>query len=176
MVIFKIRIFLKFFMYHVLFFYFGFLSLLVILPIDNLALANNMSFWVTTKNKLHLYVQGYQWAVNFIILLLLLEKQFNLFGGRVPTKNIFIEQMIFYNIFVVIRAFIIAVRYGFISNLRLKILNAESKEYQYIGQDLLVPNWYNMHPKGLRIEIEGAIYRNQVEFNTFKFAFIEKLP
>ena len=32
-----------------------------------------------------------------------------------------------------------------------------------------------MHPAGLKIEIEGAIYRNQVEFNTFKFAFNENI-
>lgn len=71
--------------------------------------------------------------MNFIILILSLEKYFKIFGGRVPTKNIYIEQMVFYNLMVVIRAFIIAVRYGFISKLRLKILNSEAREYQYIG-------------------------------------------
>lgn len=59
MVDFKIKIFIKFFIYHVAFFYFGYLAILIVVPIDNLALANNMSFWFTTKNKLHLYVQTY---------------------------------------------------------------------------------------------------------------------
>ena len=87
-----------------------------------------MSFWVTTKNKLHLYVQTYQWLVNLMVTVLMIDKVFNIFP-YVSCKYIYTEQMIFYNIFVVIRAFIIAVRYGFISNLRLKILNAESREY-----------------------------------------------
>ena len=58
----------------------------------------------------------------------MIDKVFNIFP-YVSCKYIYTEQMIFYNIFVVIRAFIIAVRYGFISNLRLKILNPESREY-----------------------------------------------
>ena len=74
MISFKKIVFIKFFIYHLLFFYFGFLSLAVIVPIDNLALANNMSFWVTTKNKLHLYVQSYQWLVNLMVVLFALEK------------------------------------------------------------------------------------------------------
>lgn len=32
-----------------------------------------------------------------------------------------------------------------------------------------------MHPEGLKIEIESAIYRNSVEPYAFKFSFIEKL-
>jgi hypothetical protein len=56
MISFKPRVFFKFFIYHILFFYIGFFSLLIIVPIDNLTLANNMSFWITTKNKLHLYI------------------------------------------------------------------------------------------------------------------------
>ena len=63
-----------------------------------------------------------------IIGALAIVKYFKIFGGRVELKNITIEQMVFFNMFVVIRAFIIAVRYGFISNLRLKILQSESKE------------------------------------------------
>ena len=33
----------------------------------------------------------------------------------------------------------------------------------------------NFHPEGLDIEIESAMWRNQVEEQTFKFTFIEDL-
>ena len=53
---FRIGPFLKFWLYHLLFFYFGFFSLLVIVPVDTIALAKNMSFWFGAKNRISLWV------------------------------------------------------------------------------------------------------------------------
>jgi hypothetical protein len=129
MVSFKPLIFLKFLIYHLLFFYFGFLSLLIIVPIDNFVLANNMSFWITTKNKLHLYAQTFQWLSNLALAILFGLKYYQSYNSKIKLKNIYLEEFLFYNLFVIIRAFIIAVRYGFISRLRLKILKTESQDY-----------------------------------------------
>lgn len=76
---------------------------------------------------------------------------------------------------VLIRAFIVAVRYGFTSKFRLSMLTKYSQNFNYISQDLLIPNWMNFNPEGLDIEIEAAMWRNLVEPETFKFSFIEEL-
>jgi hypothetical protein len=86
-----------------------------------------------------------------------------------------IEQLFFFNLMVLIRSFIIAVRYGFTSKFRLSMLTKYSQDFGFISQDLLIPNWFNFNPDGLDLEIEGAIWRNLVEPETFKVSFIEEL-
>lgn len=87
----------------------------------------------------------------------------------------FFEQFFFYNLMVIIRCFIIAVRYGYASKFRIRMISKTKQDLSYITRDLLLPTWMNFHPPGLDVEIEAAMWRNQVEEQTFKFSFIEEL-
>ena len=58
------------------------------------------------------------------------------------------------------RAFIIAVRYGYVSKIRAKILSAEDKGWEYVSTDLLVPQWLKFNPDNIAIEIDAAMWRN----------------
>jgi len=48
---FQFKLFLKFFIYHLLFFFFGPFSCPIIMIFDTYALVNNMAFWIKAKNK-----------------------------------------------------------------------------------------------------------------------------
>lgn len=63
---------------------------------------------------------------------------------------------------VILRAFIIAVRYGYASQFRVNMLTKFKQDAGYIQQDLLVPSWFNFSPEGLEIEIEAALWRQQI--------------
>jgi hypothetical protein len=64
---------------------------------------------------------------------------------------------------VIIRSFIVAVRYGFSSRFRLKMIINAKQDFAFIAKDLLIPSWMNLSPEGLDPEIEAAMWRNQVE-------------
>lgn len=76
---------------------------------------------------------------------------------------------------VVLRSFIIAVRYGFASEFRIKMLKTHKQDLSFIAKDLLLPTWMNFNPKGLELEIEAALWRNQIDDEKFKISFIEEL-
>lgn len=54
---FDLKIFLKFMVYHFMFFYFGFLTIIPVFLIDSFQAVNNMSFWISTGNKTSFFVQ-----------------------------------------------------------------------------------------------------------------------
>lgn len=54
---FDFKTFLKFFIYHFLFFFMGPFSCAIIVLFENFALINNMAFWVRAKNKKSLVTQ-----------------------------------------------------------------------------------------------------------------------
>ena len=58
------------------------------------------------------------------------------------------------------RCFIISVRYGYISEVRIKILTSRIVDDSYITRDFLVKAWLNFNPNFLDIEYESALFRN----------------
>ena len=61
---------------------------------------------------------------------------------------------------IVTRSFIIAVRYSYISKFRMS-KTCESVQYtEFISKDLLIPQWYEVNPKGLDDEVDAALWRN----------------
>ena len=135
-----------------------------------------MSFWISSKNKTSFFVQIIQWASTSILLFLWGQKKYKILPSvEVQLEYIFIEQLFFYNLMVITRGFIIAVRYGFASTFRLSMLTSKKQDFNYIAQDLLIPTWMNFNPHGLDLEIEAAMWRNQIEEQTFKFNFIEDI-
>lgn len=80
------------------------------------------------------------------------------------------EQMLFVSLHIVIRTFIIAVRYGSCSELRFSLLKDQPQTLDFIGKDLIVVGWLNFDPiRGLLSELNSCIFRNQVEESLFEF-------
>ena len=133
-VVFKFNYFIKFLFYHILFFYMGPAASLPVLLLDSTQAVNNMSFWVTTKNKVSFIVQLIQWVACITILGSWIQKDFRLFKflPEIHLRYIFLEQLYFFNMMVVLRAFIIAVRYGFFSRMRMNMLCKYKQEVEYI--------------------------------------------
>jgi hypothetical protein len=72
---FNIKIFLKMWLYHILFFYFGFFSLVVIIPVDTVALAKNMGFWFGDFWIANI-TQIFSWLCNDLVVIMFLLKYF----------------------------------------------------------------------------------------------------
>ena len=79
---------------------------------------------------------------------------------EIQLKNIYVEQLFFFNLMIFLRSFIIAVRYGFASEFRMKMLTSRNQDFEFISSDLLLPIWMNFNPQGLQIEIEATMWRN----------------
>lgn len=55
--------------------------------------------------------------------------------------GIYFEQFLFFVLHLVIRSFIIAVRYSFCSELRFLMLKSAIQNENFISRDLLMPGW-----------------------------------
>ncbi|CDW91059.1 UNKNOWN [Stylonychia lemnae] len=173
---FSFKQFIKYIFYHLLFFYLGIFANLVIMITDSPQAVNNMSFWITTRDKISFFTQLFQWLSNLTIIMAWLQKYFKLSKNvEVNLNLIFMEQLYFYNFVVVMRIFIIAVRYGFTSEFRLQLLMRQKQEYAFIARDLLLPTWIELTPQGMETELEAVLWRNQIDESKFKLGFIEKL-
>jgi hypothetical protein len=91
--------------------------------------------------------------------------------------GIYIEESFFLALHIVIRSFIIAVRYGFCSELRYLMLSSASQTDDFIGKDLFFRGWLEFHPTGggLSVEINSVLWRNQIDETLFELTFIEEL-
>lgn len=75
------------------------------------------------------------WFMNFQY-----PDHYNWFPG------IYYEQFLYYALHIVIRSFIIAVRYAFCSELRYLMLTSASQNTQFICRDLFIVGWLSFHP------------------------------
>jgi len=131
---FNVAVFIKFMIYHILLFYVGPISCLFVLIFDTKHTINNMSFWISTQNKGSFVVQMIQWVSCIIVLGSWFQKDvYEILPIQIKLKHIYIEEFYFFNLMVLIRAFIIAVRYGFTSNFRLSMLTKHSQDFKYIA-------------------------------------------
>jgi tetrahydromethanopterin S-methyltransferase subunit F len=90
--------------------------------------------------------------------------------------GIYFEQLLFTWLHYIIRSFIIAVRYGFCSELRYLMLKSTHQSAVFINKDLLASGWLRFDPvEGLHNELNSCVYRCQVEESFFSLSFIEKL-
>lgn len=163
MIQFKVLVFLKFWIYHLLFFYVGFLSLLVITIVDSFSLVINMQFWFSSKVKATFILQIMQWLCVLTTTLFWVGKYYQIFPFRIELKNIPFELFILFQSQCILRCFIIAVRYGYISNLRLKLLDSKPQLGDYINKDLLIRQWIALNPDNIKTELEATLWRNEVE-------------
>lgn len=101
--------------------------------------------------------------INASIVILFLFAIFGPSSSPIKLKNLYAEEIFFYNFQVFIRSFLIAVRYGYISDLRLKLLTRGEQTTEYIVQDLLVDTWLTFAPECIDSEILAALWRNNIE-------------
>ena len=90
-------------------------------------------------------------------------------------EGIYFSQYAALALAIVIRAFIVAVRYGYSSDLRFQVIRSKRADAPFIIKDLLVVNWLEFHPDNLDIEIDSVFWRNQVEEHKFYFKFYETI-
>jgi hypothetical protein len=149
-VTFHVGPFIKMFLYHLIFYYFGPLVLVVISIFDSTSLSRNMMFFGWTEGlKAGVFTQYLYWFLSFIVFTLYLLKELQLEihpGVKVELKNIYSEQLLFFSVQIFIRSFIVAVRYGYSSPLRYHVLKSTRKDAAFISRDLMVVSWFNTTP------------------------------
>eukprot|EP00347_Sterkiella_histriomuscorum_P001687 403371064 len=169
--------FIKLFLYHLVFFFFGPVILIIVPIFDSFAMARNMLFYGNGALPFFVYWQYFQWLCIATMTFMQAARYFQIeiAGHKITLEGIYYDQWIIVCMTVVIRSFIIAVRYGFSSELRFKVLRSSRADANYISKDLLGASWINTHPDTLEPEIDSVFWRNQVEEFNFNMKFYEKL-
>ena len=153
----------RFLIYHLLWFSFGLLSLLLLIPLEGVAMCRNMAFFpVHNRFFYELLMQ----QMTFFLMVMMY------FMNNPP--NIYIEEVYFAVLALFIRSFIIACRYGFISEERLRIVRKGKQKVTYLKSDLILFNIVTIRPQALEDEIPASIWRNEIEEDDFEFRFLER--
>ncbi|CDW79246.1 UNKNOWN [Stylonychia lemnae] len=172
---FNVGRFIRIYVYHLLFWYLGLFSVPIITLFEGMQLVSNMQFWFTKGFIVGFVNQLIQNSLNLILLLLFLNQRFEIFPIKTELKNIYTEQFIFVSVQIIVRCFIIAVRYGYSSQVRFDLMKSGKQKVEFVNKDLLVLNWFVINPTSIDLEIESAFWRNQVEDKDFYFMFFEKI-
>lgn len=169
--------FIKVFIYHLIFHFFGPLVCVVIPIFDSFGMVRNMMFWGTHPFLRSVISQYLQWFFIFVasLLFILNYLRVEIFSYKINLDGVYFGQWLMLCLVVVIRSFIVSVRYGYSSKLRFQILKSTRADAPFITKDLLVPSWVFTHPNSLEIEIDSVFWRNQIEENRFYLKFYETL-
>ena len=73
------------------------------------------------------------------------------------------------------RAFIIGVRYGFMSKARYKMMKSPAN-FDWITNDFLFFGWLQLSPKTLKDEIKATKARVEINEDEFEFTFGQEIP
>lgn len=92
-----------------------------------------------------------------------------------PTNGINFGDRMFIILIIITRSFVIGVRYGFMSNVRYRLLHSKA-DFSWITNDFLFLGWLKPSPKTLHEEIEAAKFRAQISDDEFGFTFSHELP
>ena len=159
---FNVLNFLKLYFYHLVFYFLGPVVIPIATVLDSFGMVRNMMFWGLGPFARNFWIQYSNWLLIFICGLLTFMKYFevSLFGYKVTMDGIFYSQYMCLVLVVFIRSFIVAVRYGFSSDLRFEVLRSKRADAPFIIKDLLVPNWLNFSPDNLEVEIDSTFWRN----------------
>lgn len=96
LVSFKIGRFIKFWIYHLLFYYTGFFSIIPITLIDSFSLAKNMHFTWLSSSKVVVLAQMVTWICNVITILIWVSKYYHILPFDIKLNNIAIELFFLY--------------------------------------------------------------------------------
>jgi hypothetical protein len=157
----------------------GPLTPLVVWVIDGKGLAYNTGFLPSKAMFNSFFIQYIMWGINMFFVIMWIFSTLpkdHPFHGQLVLNYIYPEQLLFFELQVVIRSFIIAVRYAYCSELRFSLLKHGAQEVAFISKDLLFYSWLILDPtNGLWEEIQSSLWRNQVEEALFKISIIETM-
>ena len=89
-------------------------------------------------------------------------------------SNEYLNEFYFFMLAMLMRNFIIGIRYGYMSKERYALLHKTAYAKDYISQDFLVSSWMNISPETIDREVEGVFWRNEIEEEIFNITFLEK--
>lgn len=161
-VIFKFGIFLRTFIYHLIFFTFGIPGSVCVIVVDGVRYAKNMLF---IGCNMFVFMQNSQ-QMAFATLLILFFI-FEPVGFTIP-------DLLFPILTIVTRSLIIGIRYGYMSDSRYKVMKVKQTINWVIG-DLVVPNWDRVPFESATREIQATKYRVKIEDDDFSFQFLKPL-
>ena len=153
----------RFLIYHLLWFSLGLLSLAILIPLEGVAMCRNMAFF-PVHNRFFYEVLMQQMTFFLMVMMYFMNNP----------PNIYIEEVYFAILALFIRSFIIACRYGFISEERLRTVRKGKQKLVYLKSDLILFNIVSIRPQALEDEIPASIWRNEIEEEDFEFRFLER--
>ena len=154
----------KIFIYNLLFFLFGHLFVCIALIFEKVSFMKNLGYiWGHTRFLVIQSILTYSF-IGFMIL-----------SYTYPLRAITYGERTFLIITILARCFIIAVRYGFMSKLRYKLLHSKAN-ISWISADFLVIGWLKLSPISLKEEIRATKHRLQIPDDNFMFNFTQNLP
>ncbi|CAI2384059.1 unnamed protein product [Moneuplotes crassus] len=157
---------LKVFIYHMGWFCFGYLFGLVLILIEGRNLTKNMGFLIGKQVKL----AAPQTVAHFCFL------SYLVLTFIIPNKSWYGDNgWRFLVVIMMCRAFVIGVRYGFMSKMRYKLLKSKAN-FDWITADFLFFGWLELTPKTLRQEIAATKARIEINEDEFEFTFSKDLP
>lgn len=77
---FKIKVFLKFFFYQILFYVFGLMGVPIMLMFENMAMINNMYFWFKAGSTMVFVVGVMSWMMLDIMTIAFVFKELGMFN------------------------------------------------------------------------------------------------
>ncbi|CAI2386762.1 unnamed protein product [Moneuplotes crassus] len=157
---------IKIFIYHMCWFFFGYLFGFVMLLIEGKNLTENMGFLLGHQVKLGAHQAiAYLSFISYMVLSIF-SPNYWWFGD---TSRKFLIVMI------MCRSFVIGVRYGFMSTARYRLLRSKAN-YSWIRSDLLLFGWLELTPKTLKEEINASKARIEIDNDQFEFTFWQDIP
>lgn len=146
---FNLGYFLRFFAYHVLVYFAGPFGALIITAIEGRRLAYNMFFW--PRHDATFYFQLLQHVAWATVTYLFFAQ---------PLKNCYPTEYYSICLYYVFRGFIIAVRYSFMSRVRMRKTKDTFQSYAFISLDFFGESWLDPGPAAIEREVKAVFWRN----------------
>ncbi|CDW82679.1 UNKNOWN [Stylonychia lemnae] len=157
--------FIKFFIYHLLYyFYFGPLIYFILLPFENKNFLLNMGFMGFGLGARYQMLQWFPLLIASVI-----------FYSGIDHEYITLTEIAMAYLTIVLRCLIVSIRYATTLQSRIdmqykRIFTDQENQQEYLGT-----GWRDIHPLYLDQEIKHSMIRNEVENFFFNFKFIIKI-
>jgi hypothetical protein len=159
--------FFKFLIYHILFFFtFGPIFGLLLIPFEGYYMVKNMGFIGISSTSINQYLTYLACAPNIIFRLYCNSNE------SLTWELLDLSEMIFCNLAVIVRCFIIGFRYGFTN--KSQIEKRYLKEIPDLKREYIIFGWRFIEPSLIDIEVQDSLVRTNVDAETFKFNFLSQ--
>ena len=157
---FKIGIFIKIMIYHILFFSLSNLGGLIVAIFEGWKFSSNMLF-LGCSNFFEIF-QNIQ-ALIFMSMMVI----YFMFPLKIMSRIEIIVPITA----IITRSMIIAIRYAYMSKTRYSVMKRK-QNFEWIKQDLILASWQKITFQSINTEIEATKYRVKYERSDFSFNFL----